>query len=474
MFQVSRMYFAAALCLLAAGAVSAAVEPDLLVQRKLGVVHAALENQGDVAEGNALVRAAATAEALVDIQLEGSAARPVIVLHVTGEPAAKPFMLDGRKRFVIDLLGTVNLQGGKTIEGPRHAVIRRVRTSLFALEPELASRVVVDLLGPCSFTIQREEDRIRIAFLPEDGALEQEDVAPQDPPALVALTKELHAHCALAELNREMTRLRADTVQARTGHSVPAALSQMRGTLHALYEATAPAVKAYLRAAAQQDLGAREPILVAHTGTPPKPVAAARLPIPRVSDPIARLTRELEAVRMSHFDLTVAQPRVFAAVAQEADAQETAEGESAGSKENAPKAAPNDKKPKNPKNAAGKATPPPDKRNAAEEAPRKDAPVITRMKSLLSGVKVRTAEPEVQEAQDLKGPGAARRPKARPRKPGEPPQAPEPKSQIQPKQPAFVGNPLDQIVDIDFRDMDLENIVALLAQKAQINVIGGP
>ena len=35
------------------------------------------------------------------------------------------------------------------------------------------------------------------------------------------------------------------------------------------------------------------------------------------------------------------------------------------------------------------------------------------------------------------------------------------------------GNPMDQIVNVDFRDMDLTNVVALLAQKAQINVIAG-
>ena len=35
------------------------------------------------------------------------------------------------------------------------------------------------------------------------------------------------------------------------------------------------------------------------------------------------------------------------------------------------------------------------------------------------------------------------------------------------------GSPLDQIVDIDFREMELANVVALLAQKAQINVIAG-
>lgn len=48
-----------------------------------------------------------------------------------------------------------------------------------------------------------------------------------------------------------------------------------------------------------------------------------------------------------------------------------------------------------------------------------------------------------------------------------------PKKDKRPPQPKFQGDPLQQIVNIDFREMELSNVVALLAKKAQINVIAG-
>ncbi|NIA14463.1 MAG: hypothetical protein GWP08_10300 [Nitrospiraceae bacterium] len=51
--------------------------------------------------------------------------------------------------------------------------------------------------------------------------------------------------------------------------------------------------------------------------------------------------------------------------------------------------------------------------------------------------------------------------------------APAPAPAAPPAPPVFVGDPMQQIVDIEFREMELTNVVALLAQKAQINVIAG-
>lgn len=42
-----------------------------------------------------------------------------------------------------------------------------------------------------------------------------------------------------------------------------------------------------------------------------------------------------------------------------------------------------------------------------------------------------------------------------------------------PPPPHFVGDPLDQPVDLDFRDVDLTHVVAILALKADINIIAG-
>ena len=50
---------------------------------------------------------------------------------------------------------------------------------------------------------------------------------------------------------------------------------------------------------------------------------------------------------------------------------------------------------------------------------------------------------------------------------------PAPAPTAPPAPPAYVGDPMLQFVDIEFREMELTNVVALLAQKAQINVIAG-
>ena len=52
------------------------------------------------------------------------------------------------------------------------------------------------------------------------------------------------------------------------------------------------------------------------------------------------------------------------------------------------------------------------------------------------------------------------------------PPAPIPATAVAPAK-KYEGDPLTQIVNIDFREMELTNVVALLAQKADINVIAG-
>ena len=44
---------------------------------------------------------------------------------------------------------------------------------------------------------------------------------------------------------------------------------------------------------------------------------------------------------------------------------------------------------------------------------------------------------------------------------------------MDPMAPSYSGDPLDQLVNIDFREMELSHVVSILAKKAQINVIAG-
>ena len=75
------------------------------------------------------------------------------------------------------------------------------------------------------------------------------------------------------------------------------------------------------------------------------------------------------------------------------------------------------------------------------DAPKPDAPVSTAPLAETPG-----------EAEDAVAPAAA--PISRPRK-------------------TYVGDPLEQLVDVDFREVDLTNVVAILALKADLNIIAG-
>lgn len=95
-----------------------------------------------------------------------------------------------------------------------------------------------------------------------------------------------------------------------------------------------------------------------------------------------------------------------------------------------------------------------------------------------------TAQPGEQAAEPSKVPMTPDMPPISPMEPGGPvaDKAPnaiqkratvEAKKEVAPETISVTGDPLDQIVNIDFRNLDLTNVVAMLAQKAGINVIAG-
>jgi len=92
-----------------------------------------------------------------------------------------------------------------------------------------------------------------------------------------------------------------------------------------------------------------------------------------------------------------------------------------------------------------------------------------------AGGVVESSAPEVPVAEDLSKMAApavtsATPPAAAPAAPAAPAGAPAAPAPMKPK---YEGDPLSQMVNVDFRDMDLTNVVAMLAHKADINVIAG-
>lgn len=91
---------------------------------------------------------------------------------------------------------------------------------------------------------------------------------------------------------------------------------------------------------------------------------------------------------------------------------------------------------------------------AADDAAEMAAPPV------LPTAPISAAAPVAQPVPTLVPPAAAPNP------------APIPMAKTAPLK-KFEGDPLNQVVNIDFREMELTNVVALLAQKADINVIAG-
>ncbi|MBN2311971.1 MAG: AMIN domain-containing protein, partial [Candidatus Hydrogenedentes bacterium] len=142
------------------------LQPASIDRRKRDLVRAVLDNQSRTADEPLFLDAVNRAHALVDMELTGTAERLVLTLRAAGDPHVDLFTLDDGHRLVIDLYDTVNLHPGKAIHLSSQPHIRQVRTSLYALEPQFVSRVVVDFATPCAFRLDRSPGAIQVHFAP--------------------------------------------------------------------------------------------------------------------------------------------------------------------------------------------------------------------------------------------------------------------------------------------------------------------
>ena len=161
MSQMNRICWVAAVCMLLA-ALDAAAGPDQVEQRKCQVVQAALERQGQALIDPALLKAISRAEALFDIELGVSEEATLVTLRSTGRSLCEAFALDEGRRVVVDLYNTINFRSGTIAAPETQSLVRQVRTSLFAIEPQFVSRVVIDLAAPCVYEVSRDEKQIVI------------------------------------------------------------------------------------------------------------------------------------------------------------------------------------------------------------------------------------------------------------------------------------------------------------------------
>lgn len=113
-----------------------------------------------------------------------------VVLETGGGALPYHATFVGGERYVIDLYGALNFLAEPEMERPDHPYVERIRSSLYALEPHLVTRVVLDLEGEVTPRLARAEEGLRVSFFESP-----EDLSPQ-----ARLDYELEAAAARAAL----------------------------------------------------------------------------------------------------------------------------------------------------------------------------------------------------------------------------------------------------------------------------------
>lgn len=404
-----------------------------LHERKEGIVRNALARWPEAAPSAAVLARIDNAEAITAVELGGDANGPALTIGVTGRPQCRVFSLDHGRRVVLDIQNTINLSAGVGLAPVESGLLRAVRTSLYALQPDFVSRVVLDLTTPGSFRVKRASDRLTVSLHAADA---------QSETVVVLFNQDAGATGAsgIGVQNREIDTLIRQITEIRDEPVSP------------------PIVRS------------------AYLDGPGEPLDRG----------IEQLAAELKAVADFHIARSVVQPLADAAVDQAApeEAASGASTESATAPEtpepSADAEAP-DKTATAPETPAAPDTepaveqpapeaepePPAKREQDREETLKSNSALVGRMRDIIRRIGSESAAPEQAGPPLAQGYEPAPIPIPLPR-PGEAAQLPEP-----PKRKEYHGDPLQQPVDVDFRDTDLVDVVALLAHKAGINVIAG-
>ena len=452
---------------------------------KEGIVRKALEQQGTLQQADDVLAGVAQAHALLDLAMRSKPGEPDVTVVLAGTPEYHTFMLDGGRRFVMDLDNTINLQAGKLVNPETVDLIKAVRTSLFELRPRFVSRVVLDLTVPCAFAVDTSHSgQIRLELQPKTQSGFDAGANPQRH-ALVRVEMERHEPGGGAP----------EDAQHRAEDAIPALARELEAVIGGLpctarSEAPAPGRSIESLKAMLVELKAEAP------GLPRYPESG--MPELRISS----LARELREVRSPAIDLAPGLHTYNAAIEERSQQEERpvrapadppAEPEPAPAPEGEdalPPATPDDgEEPVEIETAqpveaeeteAAETEPavdedeetPAQAEPAAEDAPEPPEPRVAPQADT-TGANQSIASKMLELMEGLTGagePGAAAPAQAEPASvEAKPAQAP-PKP---PERKPYKGDPLMQPVDVDVREMELANVVAVLAYKAGINVIAG-
>ena len=173
-----------------AGVVFAAMSAEEIGQRKQEVIRESLQKLNQPTENAALLEAAVQADALLDITLDRGVRETRVTIVTTGEPAYESFPLNGRQRAVVDVYNTINFHSGDSYKLDEPSVIRSVRTSLFQLEPQFTSRVVLDLNKALDARVSQQGNKIEIVVAEDVEIPAPAPVAPEEPAPVAQVAPE--------------------------------------------------------------------------------------------------------------------------------------------------------------------------------------------------------------------------------------------------------------------------------------------
>jgi len=227
---------AAALLAVAVVGTRAAAQDDVEAQKNQ-IVRTALEKLGRSTDNPPLFEAAKNAEALTDIRIGRSDTETLVEIITTGEPVYRHFVLEAENKLVVDFYNTVNLRHNESFAAPESAVVEQVRTSLYQLDPQFVSRVVVDLNRLVQMKVDRANGNI-VVHVPDSGVLMEEEArdAPAESAVVARLEQALRAQQARVAEAEAQLKQEADR-RAEAERELNAVLGAKAGEIEAAIEA---------------------------------------------------------------------------------------------------------------------------------------------------------------------------------------------------------------------------------------------
>ena len=164
-----------------------------------------------------LVTTAVTGRSLNELEIRGVGEGARIILDVDGDVLHKSFTLTNPDRIVLDLMGAENAVkvGTRTLPG---GAVAQVRVAQFAKAPEPVTRIVAELRQPCTFNVQRADNKLVLSITPRTqtaatgGAPGVEDASPQP------VYERTPASTPVGEANNAPTQPGSDAVAPAPGN----------------------------------------------------------------------------------------------------------------------------------------------------------------------------------------------------------------------------------------------------------------